>query len=284
MVNFCLVKKNNIYHEIYDMLDDEDISMFKVDDAFKVQYKLANLVKKHSCFQFHNSTKDSFIDDALQHLVNNDSEHYQGNTIYTFADSKNCYEIIYSENFGNNSDSDLNQFASISNIDTEPIFKDCILLKSSYNNGNYLMDDIDINDIVKITTCNFYHTGVVIDTNNILTNFEFTGENPLNFIGHTFKEFGKFDILGFTFLIYNESNNNKNDIASAFLNTDIYGRICITLLTPQHNKKFWNITSNDINNILNILKNPETIQLIHKEQDHESKNFNPFVSLDKYSK
>lgn len=283
MVNFCLVKKNNLYHDIYDMLDEEDISMHRVDDSFKVQYKLANLIRKNSSFEFHNSTSEKLIYDSLEFLSKNDSENYQGNTLYAFADNKYCYEIIYSEFFNNVNNNELNQFASISNIETEPIYKDCILLKSSYNNGKYIMENIDINDVVKIVTANFYHKCVVIDTNNNINNVEFTGENPLNFIGHTFKELGKFEILGFNFLIYNEPSDVKNDIASNLLNTNINGRICITLLTPINNKKFWNITDSDIFNIINILKTPENIQLVNNEQDQESKNFNPFVTLDKYS-
>ena len=88
-------------------------------------------------------------------------------------------------------------------------------------------------------------------------------------------------IFGFTFVCYVEDGNVVNQIVSNLFGKEYKGRVYITLLCINTNKKFWNLTKQTINDIIEINKNLEKVNLLEKELDN-NKFTNPFFLLKKY--
>ena len=303
--NYGLIKKNNIYEQIYDMLDEENISMHKVEHNDKIIYHLTKLLNDSNiiCVSENYNSKNDILESMMLDITNtNKNENLQGNTLLSFANDSFMYEIFYLEDLIQKQDEkNLNNFASMSNINMEPIYHDCAIFKTKYTRDkleenkleenkleeNKLVGDIITKEeIINIMIENFYHNGILIDTDdklNELTDIKFTGENPFNFIGNNFTQSNITDILGFNILPYIENeSNNTNTLATFFLGREIKGRVFISLLCPISNKKIWSIYKTTIKNIIQILNNKELVDKIYEETDNNYINSNPFYILSKY--
>lgn len=298
--NYCEVKKNKLYAEIYDELLDEELNMNKQEHNDKIK----NWIKKKVC------TMDNFVlvdnYDEKQEIMTNlilkiqsstTNENLQGNTIILYADDNYMYEVFYMEDLTRKTkmlDDDLNEFGSLSNIHLEPIYWTCGIFKSTYSNGLLKESNITLNDVANLFIYNFYHTGVMIEVDGRMIEIEFSGEDPFKMIGNTFVLSKSVDIMGFSIIPYFEKasqvdeENKVNKTASKLFGYEIKNRVFITLLCPTTNKKYWNIYSKTINNILTILDNKQiekndTKQNSMQNQDlnDNSMYFNPFYDLTK---
>ena len=283
--NYALVKKNKIYEEIWDLLDEEELSMHNIDNNEKIIYLISKMIEKSNIIEISDkfNSQDNLLEDIIEKTTLNSEYNLQGNTILLFSDDKNMYEVLYSEDLTSNikKDDDLNNFLSISNILLEPIYWDCGVFKSNFEDGIIKGSEITIKDLSYIMIENFYHYGVLINTDGSMIDIRFTGEDPLKSIGNKFVKFNKINIIGFNFLTWvdNESTEN-NKIVEILYGDIIKGRMFITLLCPQSNKKFWSITKNTINNIIEIMKDKERYNKICKEVDDDN-NYNPFFLIKK---
>lgn len=289
--NFVIYKINNIYEQIYDLLEENNLNMNNINHNDLIKNQIDKFTKSHSDIVFSDNfnTKDEMFENLMINITNNDigdklHESLQGNTLLSFATDDEMYELVYLENINvKYLDSKLNQLASMSNIELEPIYGTSALLKTTYENGNLINKQININDITKLIIWNFYHSGVMINTDETMLELLFPGDNPNITIGKNFKQLNPINIFGLVIVGYNEENNFSNKLASALYGIEIKGRVYITTLCPITNKKFWNITIITINNILKLLAdtNNDKLDMINKElMDDKFKN--PFFLIKKY--
>jgi hypothetical protein len=281
--NFCIIKRNKFYAQLYDLLEEEELFMQKPEDTSQIMFKIKKLVDKSKIFILSNSyNKKNIAEEMVISITeNNKDDNIQGHTLFVYADDNVMYEVFFMENLIDKPNVDvINEFCSISNIDMQPIFWDCAMVKTSYHNGILEGVNIDKEDIFRILIENFYHYGVMINPNGTMQDIQFTGENPFNVIGK-FNVLGHTDIIGFQLIFYNDEGTEINENASKLYGQTIKGRLFVALLSPMSNKKIWSIKSTTVNNILKILKNPDKIEKIKNEIELNEKYVNPFFILKK---
>lgn len=295
--NFCLIKKNKLYEELYEELEDEDLIMDNINHKSKVLYNIEKLVKSYftsSVISLSNTFSSS--NDCLENIMLeiaesvDDNEKIQGNTLLIYADSENMFEVIFMEQLGvNTNDTELNQLASISNIELAPIYNNVAITKTSYTNNKITSELIDSNDILNIIINNFYHKGTMINCDKSTEELDFVGDNPNNVIGNNFKQKNILQLFGLHLVGYNEQSEKLNEIASQLYGEKIYGRLFITTLCPITNKRFWGLSSNMVQYILKLLSFTEgtdeqknLIKQLNKEMD-DNKLLNPFYLIKKYA-
>jgi hypothetical protein len=286
MPNYCIIKKNKIYEELYDNVEQEELSMNNPNHEDKIKYLIEKTITNNKEIEFyHNENTDmnSLFEELLEILLNHDTQkNSQGNTLLLYADLNEMYEMIFIEQDNYFDDSDLNQFASISNSDLKTIYNSCGIIKTVYKNDKIKNDLISSKDINKILYYNFYHIGLMVDELNNMKELVFSGDMPYNFIGSNFKMLGSFERVGLHIVVFKEEGKIKNEKVSKFCEMEICGRVYITLLNPPNNKKFSNFTKDLFNLILTIMDNKSIIDNIEKEII-DDKLSNPFLIIKKYA-
>lgn len=306
--NYCLIKENNIYAEIYDELLDEELNMNNLDHSFKIKQWIEKKINSSNYINISNyfNSKNEVLEDIILKIssdVNNDN--LQGNTLMISCDENSVYELFYMEDLTKPIPSDkLNEFGSISNIFLQPVCWNCGILKSSYvdtigvrnstqlklNQSNSMtksdlveLDSITKSDIVKIFLDNFYHQGVMLNIDGSMIEIEFVGEDPFKTIGTNYVQSRTFDLFGFNFVPFIEKNSKSlNCNATKLIGNETNGRVFLTLVCPNTNKKYWNINSNTIIKILSIIDNDEIKNKISKDIINDEININPFYYIKKY--
>ncbi len=284
--NYCLVKKNKIYEQIQDMLDEEDISMNNINHNFKVQNELGKIIKKANFIQLSNvfNTSDELLEQIFVDITeNNKQEGMQGNTIFLFANTKYSFEVIYLEDLNKKqTDVNLNEFATITNMELEPIFNDCAIVKIGYESGSHIHKKINQDDIIEIIVNCFYHKGVLVQEDGSIKELEYSGDNPCLMLGLSFKMQASFQLLGLHFVPYIEPSDKINEKASKIFGNEIKGRVFFIVLSPVNGKKFWNLDKEGFEMIYSILQDEEKVKKIDDEIDIEKKAVNPFFLIKKY--
>lgn len=291
--NFCLIKKNKLYGEIYDVLEDEELSMHNPDHTTKIQYqidKITNNYLKIEISSIYTSTK-SIAEDALCAITaNNNNLNIQGNTLLINGDTNTMYEILYMEDLTSNAVfnlDDMNEFGAISNIELVPIYNDCAIFKTNYSDGILKGAPITSSDISNIIFNNFYHTGTMINTDGTMNEIIFSGDNPSRLIGNNYTQGTANNILGLSIVPYYENliegcTLDVNHKASELFKTNINGRVFVAVLCPVTGKKTWSINSESITDIISILRNSDKVQKIDDEIDDGNRLVNPFYLIKKY--
>jgi hypothetical protein len=190
-------------------------------------------------------------------------------------------EVLFIEKDENFEDCELNEFASISNYDLQPIYNCCALFKTNYKDNKIKNKLITLKDIEKIMYNNFYHVGLLVDCDGNTKEIVFSGDIPHNFIGSSFKLGGNFERLGLHLALFVEEGNRVNEIATRLYGNETKGRVYITLLNPPFNKKFGNFTKELLDIILKVLNNSENVKQIEKEV-MDDKMDNAFMIINKY--
>jgi hypothetical protein len=289
--NYCEIKKNKIYAEIYDELLDEELSMNNKEHNEKIKTYIEKKILKSDFIKLSENftTKNDIISDVIINITSDvQNENLQGNTVIMFGNDNEMYELFHMEDLTkSHSDDDLNEFGSISNIDLLPIYWGSGIFKSKYVDGVIKGDIITKQDVINLFIQNYYHKGVMIGLDGKMFELEFTGEDPFKVIGNNFIQSNTTDVVGFNIIPYIEKvdiekSNILNEIGTKLLGREIHGRLFISLLCPTTNKKFWNITTTTVNNLLKILNNEEIINEIYKNIEPDDKYINPFYLLKKY--
>ena len=236
------------------------------------------------------------FEELMFKLTNEDvlDSNIQGNTMTSHAFDDDLYEFVYMEDLVDKSgyqDKNLNQLASTTNNELEPIYGDCALVRTIYNteSGSLVNVSIDLQDICDLVMSNFYHTGVMIDISNTMLELIFSGDNPNMMIGNKFNKMEPINVFGLTLVGYVEENtsiNEVNEIASTLYGKEIKARVFFTMLCPITNKKYCDITIKTIKRLLKILTFAETdmekINNLNREL-LDDKIKNPFFLIKKYS-
>lgn len=292
--NYCLIKKNKIYEDLYEILEDEELIMDNPNHKEEIKYKIKKLITSYfgNIVTISNtfSTSNDNLEDLMVEIINNEEdENIQGNTLLMFADNDSMYEIVFMEQIGiEKSDKELNQIASISNIELAPIYGNAAIVKSSYQNGNLTNKLITEQDITKLIINNFYHLGVMINPNGSTLELEFSGDNPNITIGGNFIQVNPFQMFGLTFVGYNELGTDINHIASKLYGSEIKGRFYVSTLCPITNKRFWGINTEMLKGLIKLIEYSEgTIEeraIIEKLNNElsDDKLKNPFFLIKKY--
>lgn len=285
--NYCFVNKNKIYAEIFDELLDEELSMFNREHNDKIKRYLEKKIVSNNSITISETfqSNDEIISELITQITKSASTNdLQGNTVLMFADNENMYELFHMENLiKKNSDDDLNELCSISNIHLIPVYWGCGIFKSSYSTGVIRPELITLKDLANIFIQNYYHKGVMINTDGKLLEIEFTGEDPFKIIGTNFKQSNITNVIGFNLIPFIESGNELNTVGSTILGREVKGRMFISLLCPTSNKKIWDIDIKTVNDIINIIENEN---LYKKNQNYidnhdTDKDINPFYFLKK---
>jgi hypothetical protein len=297
--NYCLIKENKIYQDLYEILENEELIMDNPNNNVLIQYhikKLAETYINNNKITISNtfSSTDEILEDLIIEINEKtnqlDDNDVQGNTLLIFANNDYMYEIIFMEKIGVEiRDTKLNQFGTISNIELAPIYGSLAIVKSSYSNGNLKNTTINKTDILELCVYVFYHKGVMINPNDSILDLEFAGDNPCIVIGTNFKQLPPLQIFGLHVVGYNEVGTEINNTATELFEKEIKGRFFITLLCPITNKKFWNIDIEIVKNLIKLLKyvngTTEQKELINKLNNelNNDKLINPFFLIKKYS-
>lgn len=285
MLNYCIINKNEIYGELHDLIEKEELTMLNPNHEDKIKYLIGDLIKNNKEIEFiekKGNDINEIIGEVFEILISrNTQQESQGNTLIVYSDINEMIEIIFIEKDENFEGCEINEFASISNYDLQPIYNCCALFKTSYKNNNIKNTMITLKDIEKILYNNFYHIGLLIDCDKNTKEIIFSGDLPHNFIGSSFKLGGNFERLGLHFALFVEESNRINDYASKISGTDIKGRVYMTLLNPPYNKKFGNFTKELLDIILKILDNKEIIKKIEDEVLNDKLD-NTYLIINKY--
>ncbi len=286
MPNYCIIKKNKIYEELYDMVEQEELSMNNPNHEDKIKYLIEKTISNNKEIEFYykdNIDINNLFEDLLEILLNHDTQiNSQGNTLLLYADLDEMYELVYIEQDNYFDDSFLNQFASISNSELKTIYNSCGIIKTVYKNNKIKNELITLKDINNLLYYNFYHIGLMVDDQNNMKELVFSGDMPYNFIGSNFKLVGSFERVGLHIVIFKEDGNKKNEMVSKLCEMEIYGRAYITLLNPPNNKKFGNFTKDLFNLLIKLMNNKNTINDIEKEI-LDDKLINPYLIIKKYA-
>jgi len=285
MLNYCIINKNGIYGELHDLIEKEELTMLNPNHEDKIKYLIGELIKNNKEIEFADKeTNDinDIISEVFEILISkNTQQESQGNTLIVYSDINEMIEIIFIEKDENFEDNEINEFASISNYDLQPIYNSCALFKTSYKNNNIKNTMITLKDIEKILYYNFYHIGLLIDCDNNTKEIIFSGDLPHNFIGSSFKLGENFERLGLHLALFVEEGSKVNNYASKIRGTEIKGRVYMTLLNPPYNKKFGNFTNELLDVILKILDNKEKIKKIEDEVLNDKLD-NTYLIINKY--
>ena len=292
--NYCLVKKNKLYEDLYEILEESELIMDNPNHKDSIKYKIKTLAVSYLNNKISISNNFSTSNESLEDLMveitgNSVDESLQGNTLLMFADSESMYEVVFMEQVGiTKSDDDLNQLASISNIELAPIYGNVAIVKSSYFDGKLTNGLIKEEDIINLITNNFYHNGVMINCDSSTTELEFAGDNPNIVIGGNFKQLAPFQMFGLTLVGYNEQGMEINNLASKLYGSEIKGRFYVTSLCPITNNRFWGINLDIIQNLIKLINFSEgtveeklVIDKINNELS-DDKLKNPFFLIKKY--
>lgn len=287
-MSYCLVRKNKIYENLYDMIEAEELSMEKEEDSNKIKHLIKNFMRKFEK-KYIEYKKVENTDDMIGDIVNNfiEDEEYetQGNTILCQIYENYMYEIIYSENLNKNiikKDENMNEFLSICNVDMEPIYNSGVIIKTVYKEGKMYNETVNFEDIERIIINNFYYRGVIVDSKEEIVEIEFTGENVIKKIGNTFEMEGVHEIFELTLVVYKEKEGEINKMMSKILGREYRGRVFVGLLCPISKKKFMHMTKNIIRNIYEISKDEEKSRKLNYELHQTDKLMNPLLIMDKY--
>jgi len=285
MLNYCIINKNEIYGDLHDLVEKEELSMLNPNHEEKIKYLIGDIVKNNKNIEFkEKDTNDinQFIGEVLELLVSkNPQEESQGNTLIIYSDINEMIELIFIEKDENFEDNELNEFASISNYGLQPIYNCCALFKTNYKNNNIKNTLITMKDVEKILYYNFYHIGLLIDCDKNYKEIIFSGDIPHNFIGSSFKLSENFEKLGLHIALFIEEGKNINEIASKICEKEIKGRVYFTLLNPPFNKKFGNFTKELLDVILKIIDDKEIVKIIEKEIMNDKLD-NAYMIINKY--
>ena len=288
--NYCELKRNKIYAEVYDELLDEELNMNNPAHNDKIKYWMEKKLKSSNFIQISNTfeNKQDLIEDLILKidLDSNNNPNIQGNTLMMYADDNSMYELFYMEDLTKKiPENELNEFGSITNIFLQPVCWTCGIFKTSYgNDGSIYADTITKTDVIKLYIQNYYHKGVMLNPDGSMTEIEFTGENPFNTIGNNFTQSNTLDLFGFNLIPWVEKTNSEtqlNEKASKIMGSEIYSRVFVSIVCPNTNKKFWDITPTTINNILKIIDNKEIQSKIQQEIERAEININPFYFIKK---
>jgi hypothetical protein len=285
MLNYCIINKNVSYGELHDLIEKEELTMLNPNHEDKIKYLIGDLIKNNKEIEFADkNTNDinDIIGEVLEKLISkNTQEESQGNTLIIYSDINEMIEIIFIEKDENFEDSEINEFASISNYDLQPIYNSCALFKTSYKNNNIKNTIITLKDVEKILYNNFYHIGLLVDCDKNTKEIIFSGDLPHNFIGSSFKLGENFERLGLHLAMFVEEGNRVNEYASKISGTEIKGRVYITLLNPPYNKKFGNFTIELLDIVLRVLDNKEIKKKIEDEVLNDKLD-NAYLIINKY--
>lgn len=292
--NYCLVKKNKLYEDLYEILEESELIMDNPNHKSSIKYKIKTLVKSYFNNKISISNTFSTSNESLEDLMveitgNSEDESLQGNTLLMFANNESMYEVVFMEQLGiTKSDSDLNQLASISNIELAPIYGNVSIVKSSYVGGKLTNGLVTEDDIINLVTNNFYHGGVMINSDGTTLELEFSGDNPNIMIGGNFKQLPPVQMFGLTLVGYNEEGTELNKLASELYGKEIKGRLYVATLCPITNNRFCGITLDIVQNLIKLIRfsegspeEKEVIDKINKELE-DDKLKNPFFLLKKY--
>lgn len=291
--NYCELKKNKIYAELYDELLDEELNMNNPSHNEKIIHWIEKKIKSVDYIQISdtfNNQQDLMEDLILKISADANNKNIQGNTLMMYADDDSMYELFHMEDLSNKIPEDeLNEFCSITNIFLQPVCWTCGIFKSSYDvDGNIYADTITKSDIVKLYIQNYYHKGIMLNLDGSMVELKFTGENPFNAIGNNYIQSNTLDLFGFNLIPWIEKSTSNatqlNMKASKIIGSEIYSRVFITIVCPNTNKKFWDITTTTIKNILEIIDNKEIQDKIQKEIVQSEININPFYFIKKCRK
>jgi hypothetical protein len=290
--NYCFVKKNKIYEEIYEMIEEEELSMSKPAHTDKIIYEITKIIKKAKYIDIISKSSTSNTNELLEEIMLSlieenkllETPGKQGNTLLLHSNDDYYYETLYLENVLEsklNKDDNVNQLISISNIDLEPILNCAAIIKTGYSNGNPVCKSISLDDIIEIVVSNFYHTGIVISDDGNIIELKYSGDNPTLIIGNRFRKGQIGEIYGLSILPWIEEGEKENELASKLLGTMIKGRVFLMTFSPISNRKHWNLTKHTVENILKISDNKEKINQINKELEDQTKQLNPFYLIKK---
>lgn len=282
--NYCLIKSNTVYKDIYNRLEEECLSMDNPDDETETKIIMDNILdnmKEIIIFSKNYKNNKDALEDIMVDLSFGDKSS-KGNTVLLYANDTVMYEAIYLEPFEEGlSDEYLNQYVTMSNIDLHPIYLNSVIIKSSYGKKSIIEEQITLNDIKLILIKNFYHNGVMIDTENTMTEIQFTGDEPFKMIGPTFMMTERHELFGLIIIGWTEKNNStvENIVATQLFDKKLFGRVFIGLMCPTTGKKFWCISKQTINNLLCLIN--KTHDKYTKETEDKMYE-NPFYLINKY--
>lgn len=291
--NYCLIKQNKVYEDLYEILEEDELIMDNPGHKDKIKYKIEQLLKSYLTktkikMSENMNTNDEILEDLMVEITNNlDDE--QGNTLLMYANNNFMYEVVFMEQLGSTkTDDDLNQLCSISNVELSPIYGKTAIIKSSYKDGSIKNSLINFDDVLDLFINNFYHRGVMLNPDGSMIELEFTGENPNLVIGGNFKMLTPLSLFGLSFIGYTDNGDLKNELASKIYGNEITGRLYLAILCPITNKKFWSISIDLLNDIIKLLnycsgttEQKKIIEDLEKELA-DDKLKNPFFLVKKY--
>ncbi len=283
LTNYIHIPCNKFYKDVQDMIEDEEISFYNINDWYKIKYNIERIIKKNNFTVSETCDVNLLMENIIEKIMKDLKS--DGNTILLYADDDNMYELIYINNYIKREFDqvydDTNEFASISNINLEVIYNDACIIKTSYKDGNLKNCIINNDDLLEIINNIFFHTGVLISEDETITEVTYTSERPNNIIGDEFVKYNTFDLVGLKVLLYIEKSDKINNIVSKLIGEEIKGRVFITLLCPISNDRIWNIKKSSIENILKILNDEKRYNTISTEIDKDERIKNPFFFIKK---
>lgn len=262
-INYCLIEKNSFNAEIHDMLEEDDLSMNKYDDAFKIQYGIDKIIEKASYIkiseEFNDNTK--LLEDMTENTLKfkeGVEEVYErnGDNVLIVRNNKVKYTIFFFIKKESDKKKEVNDFCTLINMETILLYDTCAILKTKQDCDNKELngDLMTLDDVKYLAKMLYYHTGIIIEENGEIKEIEYFGDNVIYRIGTSFSYIAKEkELYDKVIRYYEETNGGKNDnlVASKLLGEQIKGRVFVISLSDNSNK-FWDFTKNTVDEIFKL--------------------------------
>ena len=273
-----MFKANEIKHTRSSNYDDiSGLDTLKVKSKY-LDYEESLKLIDDIC-EVHTVNKDNFMEN-VHSLIKLDENHY--------GDVKDCYEcegylyqIIYMLTHNEDTDLSENLLASSLTFEKRLFFGNAVLFRIKHSS----LDDSENNfistskkNVLELLMNNYYHTGITVSPDNKFNQIFFNNKlqivdpesnwsvinNEFNFMTNTDYGYQYKEILGYKLNIIFRSNNeeNANEPLSRLLEGIVKGNGII--ISPYSESNFYDITVNDIVNILKLYN-----ELNYKETDYE---------------
>lgn len=280
-MNHCIIPVNKIHEELYDKLEEQELSMERLCDEYEItkiiKQIVANSIITTSINYATNDENYVAMTHAIANSIADKTKELFFDTAYLEMNDDYTYEVVFNDSRG--TDENLNHFATITNNEQMPLYDTCCVVKC---NNKKETAQITKNDIANIYINMFFHKGLLIKNDGEEIELPFVGDTVEPYLKSGFVQIDSIFICGLNLIIYGdgEKEGEINVKASTLFKKTFTCNIFIAMLCPVSGKYFSNFTKQTFKKLMSIVENN---YLKHVEDNvMEIAGNNPFLIIEKY--
>lgn len=238
-MNCILIKQNNFYEELCELMLDEELSTRRLGDYDRI-YLLVKRYFEKCNFIINIDEIFETHDERTQYIISRiDKDNSMLNTMLLDTTSENFLEAVYDKNEENN----INELMSMLNISNCIIGGDCYVINTGIlGEGKFGKKKINIDILTDLFMKQYYNEGLMINGNEIVK-IRFCRGEPRNVIGGDFCNVDRCEVYDMQMIVYSDGKGEINEV-SEMLGKDVRGRVFVILSVPYYRVKILNLDKN----------------------------------------